>query len=71
MMKLGLALLAIGAAATRISDGVDWFCSYDDWSWEECSGLYWQHDCEEHTYECGWWYSNAADDDWSDDWWVT
>ena len=65
-MKLGLALLAIGAAATRTSVGDD---CYGDWIWEECSWSYYQNDwC---TDDCGWWYSPEADDDWSDDWWVS
>ena len=66
MMKLGLALLAIGASATRTSAGDD---CYGDWIWEECSWSYYQNDwC---TDDCGWWYSPGADDDWSDDFWVS
>ena len=67
MMKFGLALLAIGAAATRTSAGDD--DCYGDWIWEECSWSYYQEDwC---TDDCGWWYSPEADDDWGDDWWVS
>ena len=67
MMKLSLAILAVGAAATQTRSS-DWDC-YGEWYWEDCSGLYWQSDyC---TDDCGWWYSPGLDDDWSDDWWVT
>ena len=67
MMKLSLAILAVGAAATQTRSS-DWDC-YGEWYWEDCSGLYWQSDyC---TDDCGWWYSPGLDDDWSDDWWVS
>ena len=52
MMKLGLALLAIGAAATRISAGVEYGCYeiyYDDW----CELSYEVDYCSD---ECGYWF---------------
>ena len=70
MMKLGLALLAVGAAATR-TQSADQFGNdcWGDYIWEECSWSYYQVDyC---TDDCGWWYSPELDDDWSDDYWVT
>ena len=69
-MKLGLSLLAVGAAATR-TQSADQFGNdcWGDYIWEECSWSYYQVDyC---TDDCGWWYSPYLDDDWSDDYWVT
>ena len=66
MMKLTLALLAVGATATRTTQ--DESC-YGEWIWEECSWSYYQVDyCSD---DCGWWYADEADDDWSDDYWVS
>ena len=63
MMKLTLALLAVGATASLVAQD-DMSC-YGDWSWDECAEAYWQEDhC---TAECGWWYSPENDDDWWDD----
>ena len=73
-MKFQLALASIAAltnaAGLRQEDGTleDASC-YGEWIWEECSGLYYQEDfCSE---DLGWWYAEAADEDWSDDWWVS
>ena len=67
MFKLTLALLSVGAIATRTSVHDD--DCYGPWNWEECSLSYKQEDfCRD---ECGWWYSPENDDDWDDDYWVT
>ena len=61
-----LALTAAAALATKVQTSDD---CYGDWIWEECSWSYYQVDyC---TDDCGWWYSAEADDDWSDDFWLT
>ena len=41
MMKLGLTLLAIGAAANRIEADDDDY-GYGEWIWEECENAYYQ-----------------------------
>ena len=65
-MKFGFAMLAAGAAALKIRQDED---CYGEWIWEECSWSYYQSDyCSD---DCGWWYSPEADDDWSDDYWVS
>ena len=70
MMKLGLALLAIGAAATRISAGYDDDECYSDWIWEDCSGLYYQVPYCADEY-CGWFYSPTGIDALYDYYWVS
>ena len=62
-MKLGLALLAIGAAATRISAGVDgcYEIYYDDW----CELSYEVDYCSD---ECGYWFYAESWSGWE---WVT
>ena len=66
MMKLGLALLAIGAAATRISAGDACFGSW--WYDATCDAYYQEDLC---TDACIWWGSNDTDFDFDDDWWLT
>ena len=52
MMKLGLALLAIGAAAIRTSAGDD--DCHGNWIWERCSwSWYWEACDGEGDTECG------------------
>ena len=64
MMKLTLSLLAAGATAYQMRADC-----YGMWVWEQCSQSYYQNDfCND---DCGWWYSPEADDDWSDDYFVT
>ena len=68
MIKLTLALLAVGATASRLAVDVEYGC-YDDWYWEECAQGYFQVDfCRDG---CGWWVSPGYDNDWSDDYWVS
>ena len=63
MMKVSIALLAVGAAATRISGGpsptsaspepeggFDYYVSEDcekELQWEDCSESYWRSPCED------------------------
>ena len=72
--QLALATVATLGSATLTQtkarqDDFDPDC-YSDWTWEECSQLYYQYDlC---TEEEGWWYSYADTTDiWDDDWWVS
>ena len=66
MINFTLALLAVGATATRVAQDEDclgW------WIWEECSSAYYASDyC---TDDCGWWYKYDAYNDDEDAWWVT
>ena len=54
-MKVSLALLAVGAAATRISSsfGGSVGCNDGPWIWEDCTGEYYKELCGD---ECGWQY---------------
>ena len=66
MMKLTLALLAVGATATRVAQEEE---CVGDWMWEECSQSYWRIDtCSD---DCGWWYAPTPDEILDDDYWVT
>ena len=59
-MKLTLALLAVGATATRITQEDDYCLS--GWYWEVCSASYYQANyC--NMDECGWMYAHEADPD--------
>ena len=66
MMKLSLALLAVGAMAARIEPE----SCYGEWIYQVCSDSYRQEDyCRG---DCGWWYTITPDDaSWDDDYWVS
>ena len=75
MMKLGLALLAIGATATQISADIDNGNEcLSAWAWDECTDWFYQHDyCKEFEdgeEKCGWWFSPSYDDVRYDDVWI-
>ena len=73
-MKLGLALLAIGATATRISDWDDLDDCYGPWFYDDFCNAYYQEDyCtnNDDDEDCIYWGSRYDDDDSSDDWWIS
>ena len=77
-MKFSLAILAAGASAIQISgieDCDDNNENLSDFTYEECSGLYWQAQynpvTEAWDYD-GFWYTDPDTvDDQCDDFWVT
>ena len=75
MKFAAIASIATLSAALKIKDAeADYWACYGEWIWEECSGQYWQENlCEakEGEDKPGWWYSPEADQDGSDDTWIT
>ena len=72
MKFAALATLATLSAAIKVKD--DYWDCYGEWIWEDCSDSYWQENlCEAKEGEDrpGWWYSPEADQDGSDDEWIT
>ena len=70
MINFTLALLAVGATATHISQrsqDEDW--CYDTWEWDECKQLYlkWNY-CDP---VCGYHYAETADAPMNDEHWIT
>ena len=70
MLKLTLALLAVGASAIRVAEDEE-NCD-EPWVYDECSELYYQYDCENYYEEnildmiCN--YIVSLDEN-GDDWW--
>ena len=69
MIKLTLALLAVGATATHVSQSSqdeDW--CYGEWTWNKCDELYYKHNyC---SPVCGSYYAETADAPMNDEHWI-
>ena len=70
MKVFALASLAALSQALKIRE--DYWDCYGEWIWEECSGFYYQDTlCDVEDENDGWWYSPDADEDGTDDFFVT